>query len=120
PVYWTVQTAHGPFTGRLTDPTWQPAAGEKATLCLRPEALRFSDQPSGGPMPTPAKGAGGNLLTGRLTESVYLGELAQYTIRDAAHRTFLVSELNPALLRAAEDSLVSVTVSPDDVMILRL
>ncbi|MDB6134854.1 MAG: spermidine/putrescine transporter ATP-binding protein [Verrucomicrobiales bacterium] len=120
--YWTVQTAHGPFTGRLTDPAWQPAAGEKATLCLRPEALRFFDQPSGAPppAPAPAKGVGGNLLTGTLTESVYLGELAQYTIRDAAHRTFLVAELNPALLRPAEGSPVSVTVSPDDVMILRL
>lgn len=104
----TARTAHGIFTGRLTDPDWHPASGEKVQLCLRPEALRLTDQP-----------AAANLITGRLNESVYLGELAQYTVRDPAGAIFHLSELNPAILRAADDSQVSLTANPDDVMILR-
>ncbi|MES2707614.1 MAG: ABC transporter ATP-binding protein [Verrucomicrobiota bacterium] len=106
---WTVRTVHGPFTGRLTDPDWRPAAGENVILCLRPESLRLTSGP-----------AGANLLTGRLIESIYLGELAQYTVRDSAGTNFLISELNPADLRPADKSQVSVAVNPDDVMILRV
>ena len=104
----TAHTTHGIFTGRITDPAWQPVSGEKVQLCLRPEALRLTDLP-----------AAANLLTGRLTDSVYLGELAQYTVRDSSGQLFHLSELNPAILRAADDSQVSLTVNPDDVMILR-
>ena len=104
----TAHTTHGIFTGRITDPAWQPACGEKVQLCLRPEALRLTDLP-----------AAANLLTGRLTDSVYLGELAQYTVRDSSGLLFHLSELNPAILRPADDSQVSLTVNPDDVMILR-
>ncbi len=104
----TAHTTHGIFTGRITDPAWQPASGEKIQLCLRPEALRLTDLP-----------AAANLLTGRLTDSVYLGELAQYTVRDSSGQLFHLSELNPAILRPADDSQVSLTVNPDDVMILR-
>ena len=106
--YATAHTTHGIFTGRITDPAWQPVSGEKVQLCLRPEALRLTDLP-----------AAANLITGRLTDSVYLGELAQYTVRDPVGRLFHLSELNPALLRSADDSQVSLTVNPDDVMILR-
>ncbi|MES2469473.1 MAG: ABC transporter ATP-binding protein [Verrucomicrobiota bacterium] len=106
--YATAHTTHGIFTGRITDPAWQPASGEKIQLCLRPEALRLTDLP-----------AAANLLTGRLTDSVYLGELAQYTVRDSSGLLFHLSELNPAILRPADDSQVSLTVNPDDVMILR-
>ena len=104
----TAHTTHGIFTGRITDPAWQPASGEKVQLCLRPEALRLTGLP-----------AAANLLTGRLTDSVYLGELAQYTVRDSSGQLFHLSELNPAILRPADDSQVSLTVNPDDVMILR-
>ncbi len=104
----TVRTAHGIFTGRLTDPAWHPVSGDNVQLALRPEALRLTDQPA------PA-----NLITGRLTESVYLGELAQYTVRDPAGALFHLAELNPALLRAADDSQATLTIDPDDVMILR-
>ena len=104
----TVNSIHGIFSGRVTDASWQPASGEKVQLCLRPEALRLTDQP-----------AAANLITGRLTESVYLGELAQYTVSDRSGANFHVSELNPALLREASDAPVFLMVNPDDVMILR-
>ncbi len=104
----TARTAHGLFTGRLTDPTWHPSPGEPVQLCLRPEALRLSDQPD---LP--------NRIGGRLIDSIYLGELAQYAVQDPAGTTFHVSELNPALLRPADQSVVSLTAAPDDVMILR-
>lgn len=104
----TVRTTHGIFTGRLTDPDWRPAATEKVQLCLRPEALRLTTTPA------PA-----NLIAGSLTDSVYLGELAQYTVRDAAGNVFHLSELNPALLRQADQPPVTLTIDPDDVMILR-
>lgn len=104
----TARTAHGHFTGRLTDPTWHPQPGEPVRLCLRPEALRFGESPH---LP--------NTIRGRLVDSIYLGELAQYAVQDAAGTTFHVSELNPANPRPADASEVSLTVSPDDVMILR-
>lgn len=104
----TARTAHGLFTGRLTDPTWQPQPGEPVQLCLRPEALHLSDQTDGS-----------NRIQGHLIDSIYLGELAQYAVQDAAGATFHVSELNPAQLRAPDQAAVSLTAAPDDVMILR-
>ncbi len=104
---WTVQTAHGEFRGRVTDPSWQPQRGEKVQLCIRPESLRFIE-----------RAAGHNSLTGTLTDAIYLGELAQYTLTDIAGLTFHLSELNPATLHTAGQPR-AVTAEAEDVLILR-
>ena len=107
--FWTARSlTHGVFTGRVTDPEWSPRAGDHARLCIRPESLRLTDQP-----------AGGNVLSGKLTESLYLGEMAQYRLRDESGVEITLSEINPVAPRAAEGSPLRASVSPDDVMILR-
>jgi ABC-type Fe3+/spermidine/putrescine transport system ATPase subunit len=103
----TVQSPHGLWNGRLTDPSWSPAQGDAVVLCVRPESLRFSPAP-----------ADLNSLSGTLTESIYLGELAQYAVT-AGPSSFRLAELNPAGLRPSGPDAVHLTASPDDVMILR-
>ena len=103
----SVQSPHGLWNGRLTDPSWSPASGDAVVLCIRPESLRFSPSP-----------ADLNSLSGTLTESIYLGELAQYSVFSGSS-SFRLAELNPAGLRPSGPDAVHLTASPDDVMILR-
>ncbi len=103
----SVQSPHGLWNGRLTDPSWSPATGDAVVLCVRPESLRFAPAP-----------ADLNSLSGTLTESIYLGELAQYAVT-AGPSSFRLAELNPAGLRPSGPDAVHLTASPDDVMILR-
>jgi ABC-type Fe3+/spermidine/putrescine transport system ATPase subunit len=105
--YPSVQTAHGPFSGRMTDPSWQPSAGDKVQLCIRPESFAFTDRP-----------AAENVVTGGVTEAVYLGEVAQYTVTDDAGRPFRLAELNPSVLHEPGGA-CRIAARPDDVMILR-
>ncbi len=103
----TVQTAHGEWWGRVTDASWQPAAGEKVQLCVRPESLRFVER---------AEKING--ITGSVSEAIYLGELAQYSVKDSTGLEFRVAELNPAGLHESGGT-CHLTAAPEDVMILR-
>ena len=38
-----VRTGLGEFVGLKTDPAWSPVAGEKATLCIRPESWKLRE-----------------------------------------------------------------------------
>lgn len=106
--YWSVSTSHGRFWGQITDPALRPQAGDLVTLCLRPEALRLADVPEKI-----------NTITGRLSDAIYLGELAQYQVRDDRGRSFRLTEVNPIGLRANSEDQVYVVADPADVMILR-
>jgi iron(III) transport system ATP-binding protein len=88
-----VDTAHGPFTGRIADPQWQVASGDKTILSVRPEALSLSET-------RPGK----NAIAGKLAESVYLGEIAQYALQADGDTTLRIAELNPSQPRAAADA----------------
>jgi ABC-type Fe3+/spermidine/putrescine transport system ATPase subunit len=103
----TVQTTLGEFWGRLTAPPWSPAPGSPVQLCIRPEALRFTP-----PATAP------NHFSGTITESIYLGELAQYTVADTTGSPWQVAELNPLTLHETGTS-ATLSVEPHDVMILR-
>lgn len=105
--FYTIQTAFGDFWGRLTDPAWRPAAGEPVTLCIRPESLRFA-----------AGAEGVNTIAGTVTDAIYLGELAQYTVTGKDGAAFQLTELNPADVRATGGA-CTITADPGDVMILR-
>lgn len=105
---WSVSTSHGRFWGRITDPTMRPQPGDLITLCLRPEALRLSDAPEKI-----------NTITGRMADSIYLGEMAQYQVQDDRGRTFRLCEVNPIGLRTNADGPAYVVADPSDVMILR-
>ncbi len=103
-----VKTGAGVFHGRVTDPSWHPALGESVQVCIRPEALRL--------LP-PGEGTG-NVFTGTLTEAVYLGELAQYTVTSPAGPSLQVTELNPATLHETGMPCL-VEARPEDVLLLR-
>jgi ABC-type Fe3+/spermidine/putrescine transport system ATPase subunit len=105
--FFTVQTTHGPFAGRLTDKSWRPAAGENVQLCIRPESLAFTERPGAE-----------NQLSGTVTEAIYLGELAQYTVTDAPGSSFRLAELNPGALHDPGGA-CAIAARPEDVMILR-
>ncbi len=102
----TVRAAGGEWWGRVTDTAWRPQPGEKVQLCVRPESLRFVE-----------RAEGKNNLTGRISEAIYLGELAQYTVTCGAN-AIRMAELNPAALHDSGGPCV-LAAAPEDVMILR-
>ena len=86
------------------------AVGEHVTLSIRPEAWRFSTEPSGA----------GNTVPGQIAETVYLGEMAQYRVAVAGNADDLslkVYEINPR--HAAAGGACVLAVSPEDVVALR-
>jgi iron(III) transport system ATP-binding protein len=102
----TVRAADGEWWARVTDTAWRPQPGENVQLCIRPESLRFV-----------TRADGRNNLTGRISEAIYLGELAQYTVTCGPH-TIRLAELNPAALHESGGECI-LAATPQDVMILR-
>jgi iron(III) transport system ATP-binding protein len=102
-----VDTAIGTFEGVVSDPAWTPRPGEPATLSIRPESWTID---------TEARGV--NSTPGRIGESVYLGEVAQYQFL-AGPLKLKIFEMNPHLSdrHAARELFASAT--PQDVVVLR-
>ncbi len=100
-----VQTAAGPLVGRISDPDWKPAVGEKVQLSIRPEAWRLK----------PVEGE--NLLHGTITERSYLGQRIQYWIETPAGRQQIV-EMNPHQIHDP-GAAVSISCRHDDVVVLK-
>jgi iron(III) transport system ATP-binding protein len=76
------------------------------TCSVRPEAWRIA---------RPGDSGG---LDGRLTSTVYLGEVAQHTVDLAGGLTVRMLELNPRSRSPDVDSNVRIIADPDDVVIL--
>lgn len=93
------------FCGQLTDPDWMPLPGENVTISVRPEAWKFV-----------GTGKGMNRLVGKIGESVYLGEVAQYQVAVGEHAV-KVFELNPRTADRQRD--VIIEAEPADVVFLR-
>lgn len=102
-----IETAIGKFEGIPGDPEWAPKAGEPATLSVRPECWSFSGEPGNV-----------NSCTGRIGDSVYLGEVAQYQFQ-AAGQTLKIFELNPRVSARSGEKDFTVSVSRADVIVLR-
>ncbi|MDD5199037.1 MAG: ABC transporter ATP-binding protein [Terrimicrobiaceae bacterium] len=102
-----VETPLGVFDGIVSDPGWQPKPGESATLSVRPECWRIETA-------RPTR----NAAAGRIGESIYLGEVAQYQF-DTPAASLKILELNPDLARRPQDRELYATADPDDVVILR-
>lgn len=102
-----VETEAGRFQGVVSDPDWTPAAGDKVTISIRPEA--FSIQTTSQPA---------NSAKGRIGELIYLGEVAQYQF-NAGDSSFKIFELNPHLEARSPDVDFYATVAPQDVVILK-
>jgi iron(III) transport system ATP-binding protein len=103
-----VETPLGIFSGVVSDADWKPVAGESATLSVRPECWRIELAP-------PAR----NGIAGRIGESIYLGEIAQYQFQPATGAGLKIFELNPDLSRRPQDRELYATADPDDVVVLR-
>ncbi|MDF3058311.1 MAG: spermidine/putrescine transporter ATP-binding protein [Rariglobus sp.] len=102
-----VETAIGRFLGVVGDKTFQPAAGAPVTLSIRPECWKLGREPRGH-----------NAVPGRIGESVYLGEVAQYDFVAGGGTTLKIYELNPRFVGTASDKELFASVDPDDVVIL--
>lgn len=103
-----VETAgSGLFEGIVGDPNWQPEAGEDVTVSIRPECWSLSDQ---------AEML--NCLRGRIGESIYLGEVAQYQFFTGGTK-LKIFELNPRLSARTSDRDLFAVAKTDDVVVLR-
>jgi len=101
-----VATAGGEFAGIVTKPGWTPQAGEAVTLSIRPESWKLREAP-----------AAENSVAGRIADSIYLGEVAQYQFQTAAE-ALKIFELNPRFDEAGRDRELYATARPDDVIVL--
>ena len=103
----SVDTAVGRFDGVVGDPAKIPAAGEPVTVSIRPECWEL--RRDAGPR---------NVVRGRIGDSIYLGDVAQYSFVAADGTQLKIIERNP---RFADDSArgeLYATVEPEDVVVL--
>jgi iron(III) transport system ATP-binding protein len=114
PEQYRVDTSLGEFVGLKADPGWEPHEGEPVLLSIRPESWTLS------PDAAEAAPANRNQVRGRIGGSVYLGETAEYDFRPAAAgaEPLKILELNPRLIEVARDAEISVSVRPEDVVLL--
>ena len=101
-----VETAVREFAATLGGNGWKPPAGESCTLSIRPECWRLATH-----------AAPQNSVAGRLTERVYLGEMAQYRFTAGPH-ALKVFELNPRFAEESPERGLFASVEPEDVVAL--
>ncbi len=95
-------------------------AGERVTVCLRPEALELTDPGPAAVTATAAQDAGANVLPGTLRLSSYLGWVMACEVELADGVLVRVQTANPrAHLRFSEGGPVAVGFSPEDVLLLK-
>ena len=102
-----VETGLGVFEGRLADSDWKPAPGDSIVLSVRPESWDL----------TP-KASERNSVAGKIGESIYLGEVAQYRFA-AALQHLKILELNPRHSARSPGHEFHAYAAPDDVVVIR-
>jgi len=102
-----VDTAIGTFEGVISDPNWKPKPGDSATLSIRPESWTITTE-----------SRGRNIAQGRIGESIYLGEVAQYEFF-ADSLALKIFEMNPQLSNRPAGRELSAYAMPQDVVVLR-
>jgi len=102
-----VETNIGRFEGVCGDPTQPPSAGAVVTVSIRPECweLHRDAEPR-------------NFIKGRIGESIYLGEVAQYEFITGDGTRLKIFERNPRFVDGATRGELYATVAPEDVVIL--
>jgi ABC-type Fe3+/spermidine/putrescine transport system ATPase subunit len=85
-------------------------AGDRVTCSIRPEALSVA---SGAPP------AGDNLLSGRVEDVMYLGEIEQYFLKLDDGSSVKVVEPSPDAPKARVGERASVSFSPEKVIVLK-
>lgn len=105
--YVTVETAVGRFDGVFGDPAKVPQVGAEVTVSIRPECWelhRNAEQR--------------NFVKGRIGQSTYLGEVAQYEFVTGNGTRLKIFERNPRFVDGASRGELYATVQPDDVIVL--
>lgn len=103
-----VQSALGELNGVAGDSEADFREGESVRLSIRPECIKIDNYP-----------VEENGFAGRIGESVYYGEIAQYEFFTDPTTHLKVFELNPRFLnRVGQDGLYAY-VDPDDVVVLK-
>ena len=106
--HFTVSTALGKFKGRPGDSKWKPEKLEEVLLSIRPECLSLT-----------ADNFRENSIAGKLEESVYLGEIAQYSLNaDGSKDIIHISELNPRRVVRESAQTLYATADSEDIVIL--
>jgi len=101
-----VETGVGRFHGVPGDPTVKLTPGDAVTLSVRPECWTLGHD---------ARAA--NTVRGRIGDSVYLGEVAQYGFVSGG-TTLKIYELNPRFLGSSSTGDLFASVDPRDVVVL--
>lgn len=103
----TVETSVGVFDGILGDPATKPVIGAAVTLSVRPECWSLQEA-----------GRDRNSVKGRIGESVYLGEVAQYEFIAGDGTPLKIYELNPRFLEPTGVQELHAVVDARDVVVL--
>lgn len=103
----TVETAVGRFDGVFGDPTCVPEVGAEVTVSIRPECWELHRHPQER-----------NVVRGRIGESIYLGEVAQYEFITPGGTHLKIFERNPRFVDGANRGELFATVEPEDVVVL--
>jgi iron(III) transport system ATP-binding protein len=109
--FWVVQSAAGAI---LSLASGDIAGGAKATVSVRPEAIRIgcNDARTDRPPPAPV-----NQIEGTLLDTVYLGESAQYEVQVAGEAIIKVLQQNPKTA-AQPGRKVTLEFSPAEAVLL--
>lgn len=102
-----VETAVGRFDGVPGDPAQTFAAGAEVTVSIRPECWELHRDAETR-----------NFARGRIGESTYLGEVAQYQFHSAAGPVLKIFERNPRFVEGSVRGELYATVEPEDVVVL--
>jgi iron(III) transport system ATP-binding protein len=103
----TVETEVGRFDGVLGDPANALSVGAEVTVSIRPECWELHHA-----------GEARNAVRGRIGESVYLGDVAQYEFITAGGQRLKIVERNPRFLDSVQRGELCATVAPEDVVVL--
>ncbi len=101
-----VMTDLGEFESSTSNSSFVPSLGNEVMLSIRPEAFTLE-----------AQGSDHNCVKGRIKDSVYLGEVAQYKVQ-CGEAILKVFELNPHFLGWSGQEDVFAKVAADDVVVV--
>ncbi len=102
-----VETAVGIFDGIVGDPGKSLGVGSEVTVSIRPECWELHQNPESR-----------NVVKGRIGESIYLGEVAQYAFVTGNGTPLKIFERNPRFVDGATRGELYATVDPADVVVL--
>jgi iron(III) transport system ATP-binding protein len=103
----TVDTPVGWFDGVCGDAVKAPAVGQAVTVSIRPECWELHREAQQR-----------NAIRGRIGESIYLGDVAQYAFVTSQGVPLKIFERNPRFVDGAVRGELYATVEPGDVVVL--